>query len=64
MAEDEDDFALRLGRAAISVWGDIPRDLQEALFETATRGRDDLRQPLALLLHERHPRTEHPAKPA
>ena len=40
MAEDEDEFALRLGRAAIGVWGDIPRDAQEALFETALRGRE------------------------
>jgi hypothetical protein len=64
MAGDEDEFAIRLGRAAIGVWGDIPRDVQEALFETAIRGRDDLRLALARLLHERHPRTEHPAKPA
>jgi hypothetical protein len=64
MSEEDDQFALRLGRAAIGVWGDIPRDLQEGLFETALRGRDDLRPALAKLLHERHPRTEHPAKPA
>jgi hypothetical protein len=43
MSEEGDQFALRLGKAAIGVWGDIPRDLQEALFETALRGRDDLR---------------------
>ena len=64
MDKDEDEFALRLGRAAIDVWGDIPRDIQEALFETALHGHDDLRLALARLLHERHPRTEHPAKPA
>jgi hypothetical protein len=63
MAEEEDEFALRLGRAAIDVWGDVPRDLQEALFETAVRGRDDLRPILARLLHDRHPRTEHSRSP-
>lgn len=63
MPEEEDEFARRLGRAAMAVWGDIPRDAQEALFETALRGRDDLRPALARLLHEWHPRTEHPPKP-
>jgi hypothetical protein len=52
-----------LGRAALSVWGDMPRDIQEALFEAAMKGRDDDRDAFARLLHERHPRTLHPAKP-
>ncbi|WP_375411290.1 hypothetical protein [uncultured Bradyrhizobium sp.] len=61
----QDDFALMLGNAALTVWGDIPRELQEALFEHAMRGKDDLqRTKLAKLLHERHPRTMHPARPA
>jgi hypothetical protein len=42
----------------------MPRDIQEALFETAMRGHDDLRHDLAKLLHDRHPRTEHPPRPA
>jgi hypothetical protein len=63
MPGQDDEYSLLLGRATIEVWGDIPRELQEALFETALRGRDDLRPALARLLHERHPRTEHPAKP-
>jgi uncharacterized protein with von Willebrand factor type A (vWA) domain len=53
-----------LGEAAMAVWGDMPRDIQEALFETAMRDRENLRHGLACLLHERHPRTQHPAKPA
>jgi hypothetical protein len=61
---DERDYALMLGQAALDVWGDMPRDIQEALFELAMRGRPELRNPLARLLHERHPRTLHPAKPA
>ena len=31
-------FANLLGRAAMDVWGDMPRDIQEALFETAMKG--------------------------
>ena len=64
MAYGQERFANLLGRAAMDVWGDMPRDIQEALFETAMRDRADLRQGLAKLLHARHPRTEHPAKPA
>ncbi|MFN5566584.1 MAG: hypothetical protein ACK495_00090 [Bradyrhizobium sp.] len=60
---DDNRFAELLGNAAISVWGDMPRDIQEALFETARRGRDDLRHQLAKLLHDRHPRTQHPPRP-
>jgi len=61
---DDNRFAELLGNAAISVWGNMPRDIQEALFETAMRGHDDLRHQFAKLLHDRHPRTEHPPRPA
>jgi hypothetical protein len=61
---EKDTFALLLGDAAIKLWGDMPRDIQELLFETAIGLRPDLRHSLAKLLHERHPRTAHPAKPA
>ena len=47
----------------MDVWGDMPRDIQEALFETAMKGRDGEREEFARLLHDRHPRTLHPAKP-
>jgi hypothetical protein len=57
-------FAYLLGRAAMDVWGDMPRDVQEALFETAMQGHASEREALARLLHDRHPRTAHPAKPA
>jgi hypothetical protein len=42
----------------------MPREIQEALFETAMRDRPELRHGLAIFLHERHPRTLHPPKPA
>jgi hypothetical protein len=48
-----------LGQAVIQVWGDMPPEIQEALFEIAIRDRPDLRFDLAKLLHERHPRTGH-----
>lgn len=64
MADREQRFASLLGRAAMEVWGEMPRDIQEALFETAMKGRDTEREDLARLLHDRHPRTLHPAKPS
>lgn len=59
MQVDEERFAQMLGRAVLSVWGDMPRDIQEALFETAVKDHAGYRDDLAKLLHERHPRTAH-----
>ena len=64
MEDREQHFELLLGRAALSIWGYMPRNVQEALFETAVRGNDTNRDPLARLLHARHPRTLHPARPS
>lgn len=63
MSDGADHLAGLLGRAAMDVWGDMPRDIQEALFETAMKDRFAEREELARLLHERHPRTLHPARP-
>ena len=63
MIAHEDEYARVLGKAAIGVWGDMSRDVQEALFELATAGNEDLRTSLAKFLHDRHPRTLHPPKP-
>jgi hypothetical protein len=63
MSDGTDHLAGLLGRAAMDVWGDMPRDVQEALFETAMKDRFAEREELARLLHERHPRTLHPARP-
>jgi hypothetical protein len=63
MEDDQERFAVLLGRAALSVWGDMPRDIQEALFETAMKGNDSQREAFARLLHARHPRTLHPPRP-
>jgi hypothetical protein len=59
----EERFAVLLGHAALSVWGDMPRDIQEALFETAMKQHDADREAFARLLHAWHPRTLHPPKP-
>ena len=39
MAGGQEHFATLLGHAAMEVWGDIPREVQEALFEVAMKGR-------------------------
>jgi hypothetical protein len=62
MSDRVEHFAKLLGGAAMDVWGDMPRDIQEALFESAMRDKIPEREELARLLHARHPRTLHPAK--
>lgn len=52
-----------LGQAALRVWGDLPREAQELLFESAVENADHMRRLLAVFLHDRHPRTSHPIKP-
>jgi hypothetical protein len=63
MADSHERFANLLGGLRFEVWGDMPRDIQEALFEAAMKGQSVDREDLARLLHDRHPRTVHPAKP-
>jgi hypothetical protein len=61
MAQERETMASVLGAAVIDAWGELPREIQETLFERAVangrRGDDALRHDLALFLHERHPRT-------
>ena len=59
---DENQFASLLGRAALKVWPELPRDAQEQLFSAAV---DDavIAYSLAEFLHDRHPKTSHPPKP-
>lgn len=59
-----DTFALLAGWAALKLWPDLPRDIQERLFETAVPSDEQVRHDLAVFLHDRHPRTAHPPKPA
>src|SRR5260370_17757549 len=57
------EFELLLGHAAFKLWPDLPRDMQEKLFETAVPDNPLLRYSFAVFLHEHHPRTAHPPKP-
>jgi hypothetical protein len=55
---------LLLGRAALQLWPDLPRDVQEKLFESAVPLDPELRNRLAIFLHDKHPRTAHPPRPS
>ena len=56
-------YAMALGEAVIKVWGDLPQEVQQALFEKAivaghkTEMDETLREQLAAFLHDIHPRT-------
>lgn len=49
-----------LGFAVVHKWAELPRDIQEMLFETAVAAHPEAREQLAIELHNRHPRTQHP----
>jgi hypothetical protein len=57
------EFERLLGRAALALWPNLPRDVQETLFETAVASDDIVRNQLASYLHDHHPRTAHPTRP-
>ena len=56
-------YAMALGQAVIEAWGDLPQEVQQALFEKAvvaghkTEMDESLREQLATFLHDIHPRT-------
>jgi hypothetical protein len=56
-------FAHLVGRAALQLWPDLPRDIQEILFEAAAPSDEQVRHDLAVFLHDHHPRTAHPPRP-
>jgi hypothetical protein len=57
------EFERLLGQAALQLWSDLPRDVQEQLFETAVPLDPSVRHRLAVFLHDHHPKTAHPPKP-
>jgi hypothetical protein len=63
MGDDTTRFAQVIGQAALHLWPDLPRAIQERLFEDAVAADEALRHKLALYLHDHHPRTAHPPKP-
>jgi hypothetical protein len=53
-----DKLTTALGDAVTAVWGTLPADVQQALFEAAIRSAGEgSREKLAIYLHDRHPRT-------
>jgi hypothetical protein len=63
MNETAVEFERLLGQAALRLWSDLPRDVQESLFETAVPLDAAVRNRLAVFLHDHHPKTAHPPKP-
>jgi hypothetical protein len=51
-------FFRALGDAVVRAWGQLPQDVQHRLFEAviAVHGKA-MRPPLAIFLHNKHPRT-------
>jgi hypothetical protein len=62
--DEEARFAPLLGRAAVHIWAELPREVQERLFEHAVvighkvEADESLREQLAKFLHDRHKRTQ------
>lgn len=63
MSDIASEFERLLGQAALKLWPDLPRDVQELLFEAAVPINPTIRNSLAIFLHDRHPLTAHPPKP-
>ena len=56
--EVDERLFLALGRAASTLWSDLPQEFQQRLFEEAVMFQGEaLRQRLAIYLHDRHERT-------
>jgi hypothetical protein len=56
--EASEQLSRALGDAVIRMWGDLSPELQNRLFKEATTAHDGrLRPRLAVLLHDKHPRT-------
>jgi hypothetical protein len=50
-----------LGEAVIRIWSNLPREVQNRLFQEAvTSHGESLRLPLAVFLHDKYPRTSGP----
>jgi hypothetical protein len=63
MTETVGEFERLLGHAALRLWSELPREVQEKLFETAVPLDPAIRNRMAIFLHDRHPKTAHPPKP-
>jgi hypothetical protein len=52
-------FELMLGQAILKLWPELPREIQEKLFDATAPDDAMTRYGLAVLLHDQHPRTAH-----
>jgi hypothetical protein len=56
--ETSEQLSRALGEAVVRIWGRLPPDLQNQLFEEAVTSLDqEIRPSLAIYLHMKHPRT-------
>lgn len=68
MADRDQYFQQALGAAIVHIWGELPQEVQEKIFEHAVVAghqseRDEsLREELAKYLHDHHERTKVPQR--
>jgi hypothetical protein len=56
--ETSEQLSHALGEAVVRIWGRLPANLQNRLFEEAVTLHDEeIRPRLAVYLHHKHPRT-------
>ena len=58
-----EDLERLFGQAVFQLWPNLPRDMQERLFE-ASSSDPDIRRRLAVVLHDQHPKTAFPPPPS
>jgi len=63
MSDRQEDYERLLGRATFRLWAELPRQVQELIFESAVSQDAIVRNDLAVYLHDHHPRSAHPARP-
>ena len=56
--ETSEQHSRALGEAVVRIWGRLPPDIQQQIFEEATMHPGERMRPhLAAFLHDNHPRT-------
>ncbi len=63
MSDHQEEYERLLGRATFRLWADLPREVQEMIFETAVSQDAIVRNDLAVYLHDHHPRSANAALP-
>jgi hypothetical protein len=56
--QNSEQLSCAIGEAVVRIWGHLPHDVQQHLFEEIITHQDERMRPqLAVLLHDKHPRT-------